>query len=176
MHWAVEQLVAVLEPPAGGGDQVDWERVREEYGVMFPADYRSFVETYGGGVIDDYIGISTPPVEGSVYGHLLGDGPFVSGQRHPEGYPYYPDPGGILLWGYSTHGDDAYWHCTSEDPDEWTVLVFTRQVAYGEDHWKPFGGGMVELLLASIRDGRPSPFSDSTSPSAKSVFTSWRDE
>ncbi|TNY36689.1 SMI1/KNR4 family protein [Thermomonospora catenispora] len=176
MHWAVEQLTAVLAPPASGGDQIDWGRIEEEYGVAFPVDYRSFVETYGGGVMDDCIGIITPPVEGSIYGAILNGAPFGPDLRHPEGYPYCPDPGGILRWGYSSEGDDAYWRCVSEDPDEWTILIWRRHVPSLEETWWSFEGGMVEFLLAIIRDGHPSPFSISSIPSPRSVFTSWRDE
>jgi hypothetical protein len=175
MHWTVEQLVEVMAPPSGRGDNVDWEQIRDVYGVTFPADYRSFVETYGGGEIDGHIGISTPPVEGSVYGDVLEGAPFVSGRRHPEGQPSYPDPDGVLCWGSNGDGDDIFWRCSSENPDEWTILVFARQVASGEERWKSFNGGMVEVLLASIRDGHPSLFSDPGTPSAGSVFQGWRD-
>jgi hypothetical protein len=173
MHPLVEQLTAVLAPPPGGGDDIDWDMVREESGMIFPADYRSFVETYGGGNIDSHLSLSTPAVKGSVYGVIEGIASIGPGRWHPEGYPYYPNPEGILPWGGNSHGDQAFWHCQSDDPDEWTVLIWRRHAA---PTWKPFDGGMVDLLLATIRDGHASPFSNPGFPNVNSVFTSWRDE
>lgn len=176
VHWAVNQLVAVLRPPTSGGDAIDWERIRLERSVTFPADYQSFVEVYGGGFIDDYLDIFTPPVESSVYGQILAEVTLTPGLRHPDGYPFYPDSGGILRWGADSSGDDAFWHCENDDPDEWTILVRKRNHGPNEEAWKSFNGGMVEFLLAIIRDGYPSPFSCPGIPSSSSRFTSWRDE
>jgi hypothetical protein len=172
----VEQLAAVLRPPAGGGDSIDWEQIRLEHGVVFPADYRSFVEVYGGGSIDDYIAIFTPEVEDSPYGMILGGAALIPGLRHSDGYPYYPDPDGIFHWGGDMEGDDVFWNCVSDDPDEWTILVWKRHPGPYEERWEPFSGGMVEFLLAMIRDGHPSPFAVRDIPSSSSTFTGWREE
>ncbi|WP_229850150.1 SMI1/KNR4 family protein, partial [Streptomyces termitum] len=40
-------------------------------GLRLPADYRDFVTLYGGGDLNECLGISTPPVAGSPYGGLL---------------------------------------------------------------------------------------------------------
>lgn len=50
---------------------VDWEGVERTTHLVFPADYREFVESYGGGEIDECLSISTTPVLGSAYGDLL---------------------------------------------------------------------------------------------------------
>lgn len=176
MHLMVEQLTSVLQPPDSGGDRIHWERIYLESSAVFPADYRNFVEVYGGGFIDDYLDIFTPPVEGSVYGQILAEMTLVPGVRHPDGYSFYPDPGGILRWGADSSGDDAFWRCVSDDPNEWTILVRKRHHGPNEDPWKSFHGGMVEFLLSIIRGDYPSPFSSPGVPSPDSTFTSWRDE
>lgn len=70
-HPAVARLYQLLTPPATGGDVVDWEEIERTTGLAFPADYREFVGSYGGGETDAYLSVSTPPVPGSPYGDLL---------------------------------------------------------------------------------------------------------
>jgi hypothetical protein len=54
-----------MAPPVGGGDAIDWSAL-ESQGGYFPSDYKEFVAVYGGGDIDDILGINTPPVPGSI--------------------------------------------------------------------------------------------------------------
>lgn len=67
-HPVVARLRELLPPPSSGGDTVDWEQIERTTGLAFPADYRELVELYGGGEIDEYLSVSTPPVPGSPYG------------------------------------------------------------------------------------------------------------
>ncbi|MFF8603584.1 hypothetical protein ACF065_24330 [Streptomyces sp. NPDC015232] len=68
---AVARLRRLLPPPVSGGDAVDRERLGDAAQLELPGDYREFVELYGGGEIDAYLSVSTPPVPGSPYGDLL---------------------------------------------------------------------------------------------------------
>ncbi|WP_032790537.1 SMI1/KNR4 family protein [Streptomyces baarnensis] len=83
-HPAVVRLRELLPPPRSGGDAVDWEQIGRTTGLAFPADYREFVELYGGGEIDEYLSVNTPPVPGSPYGDLLDRGEPALSDRDRE--------------------------------------------------------------------------------------------
>jgi hypothetical protein len=143
----MEALRRLLPPPATGGDDVDWDRLAESTGWVFPQDYKEFVRVYGGGDIDDYISVSTPPVPGSFYDDLLQhvDG-IDAGLVHVEpklllGTP----PPHAVLFACSGGGDYAYWLLRGA-PDEWQVLVLHAR----NQRCDLFEGGMVEFLVAAL--------------------------
>ena len=86
MHPSVVALAQVLPPPLAdregryaaqvppplpesGGDRFDWEEIEARTGWRYPADYKSFLETYGaGGTISRSISmIDIPPPVGIPY-------------------------------------------------------------------------------------------------------------
>ncbi len=156
MHLAVEELRRVLQPPMDGGSAVDWERIREETGWEFPADYRDFVAVYGLGAISDSIGIHTPRFDGYPYGdHLL----LHVGR---------PSEGMTLTWASNEAGDDFLWRCEGT-PDQWPVIFRPR--TRRRDHEYPMG--MAEFLLGLIQnDIRPPLGAALTLPA---TYESWRD-
>ncbi|NKY85330.1 hypothetical protein [Nocardia veterana] len=44
------------------GDFIDWGAAEQVYGTSFPADYRAFIAAFGGGGIEDVVGVLTPAV------------------------------------------------------------------------------------------------------------------
>jgi hypothetical protein len=176
MHWAVRELARVMEPPESG-DQVNWKKVSEESGIVFPADYRNFVALYGGGEMDGLLGISTPPVGESFYGDLLEMSVLPpADEYYPYPYPPYPKPGGLLPWGSTSLGDDVFWLCEGDDPDAWVTVVHKRHAHHREDPWKRFDGRMAEFLLALIRGEFPNPFSQSGFPDPHPKYVGWREQ
>jgi hypothetical protein len=157
MHCAVEELSRIMQPPADGGDTVDWDALRAETGWELPADYRDFVAVYGLGGISDSIGILTPPFDGYPYGdHLL------HGAQ-------WPPVDGMLTWASNEAGDDLLWRCVGE-PDEWRVVLRPRDRR--RDH--EYDMGMGEFLLRLVRqDIRPPLGVELDLPA---TFESWRDE
>ncbi|MFJ1730899.1 hypothetical protein [Streptomyces sp. NPDC088254] len=62
-----------------------------------------------------------------------------------EGYVAYPDSGGLIPWSESLSGDVFYWHVTSENPDDWSVVVNSRNL-----EWWEFSGGALAFLVGLI--------------------------
>ncbi|MEU6537851.1 SMI1/KNR4 family protein [Streptomyces sp. NPDC047000] len=153
----MKALSRLVKPPADGGDMVDWDAIYDRCGLCFPQDYRDFVSVYGGGTLDDYLGISIPPTGDSFYGDLLDDLEPSTGENseHPYPYPPYPGPEKLIRWASDPDGDDAFWVLRSEDPDQWSVAVKNHQTR----SWSSFDGGMAEFLLAVITGRHSSPFS-----------------
>ncbi|MFE2424005.1 hypothetical protein [Streptomyces hokutonensis] len=157
MHWAVEELSRVMQPPAEGGDTVDWGELRADTGWELPADYRDFVAVYGMGSISDSIGIRTPRFEDYPYeDHLL----FRA---------QWPPADGTLTWGSNEAGDDFLWRCTG-GPDEWRVVFRPRDRR--RDH--EYDMGMAEFLLRLMGGVIRPPLGAELELPA--TFESWREE
>ncbi|GHA77373.1 SMI1/KNR4 family protein [Streptomyces termitum] len=173
-HHAMARLRELLPPPVSGGDSIDWQEIERARRLAFPADYREFVESYGGGEIDEYLSIGTPPVTGSGYGDLLDRAdPALSDRDRedlsallPEGVPP------LLPFADSASGDVAFWLCEGA-PDGWRVAVFRRQASYGMNRWTVFDGGMASFCVAALT-GEVNPFSERLSAGGRHEFVSWR--
>ncbi|MFC4998297.1 hypothetical protein ACFPIJ_10675 [Dactylosporangium cerinum] len=60
---ATEFLALLLGLPAlnaGTRAGLDWLPIESELGVTLPGDYKTFIEAYGAGVIDDHINVCAP--------------------------------------------------------------------------------------------------------------------
>ncbi|MGW7344973.1 SMI1/KNR4 family protein [Streptomyces sp. NPDC054854] len=174
-HPVIARLRLMLPPPVGGGDAVDWEAVERETRLQFPADYREFVASYGGGEIDEYLSVSTPPVAGSPYGDLLDRlDPALSDRDRQELGALLP--GGnlpqLLPFADSASSDVAFW-LRDGAPDDWRVAVFRRQTPYGVNRWTVFDGAMASFCTA-VLNGEADPFSERIEADEQHVFVNWR--
>ncbi|MFB6878541.1 SMI1/KNR4 family protein [Streptomyces sp. NPDC056323] len=174
-HPVIARLRLLLAPPVCGGDTVDWEAVKQKTLLQFPADYREFVESYGGGEIDEYLSVSTPPVPGSPYGDLLDRvDPALSQRDRQELSALLPggDLPQLLPFTDSASGDVAFW-LREGIPDTWRVAVFRRQTPYGVGRWTVFDGGMASFFLA-VLTGDADPFSERIEADAQHMFAKWQ--
>ncbi|WP_331768114.1 SMI1/KNR4 family protein [Embleya sp. NBC_00896] len=166
----------LLPPPVSGGDAVDWGAIERETLLRFPDDYREFVETYGGGEIDEYLSVKTPPAPGSPYGDVLDRiNPALPDPDQDEDFRALGAGGDLpplLPFVDSMHGDVAFWLCEGA-PDDWRVVVFRRQAPYGTNRWPVFDGGMASFLMA-VLTGEVNPFSAGFEANERHVFTNWR--
>jgi hypothetical protein len=170
----IARLRALLPPPVSG-DSVDWDDLSHSIGLTLPTDYQVFVSVYGGGEIDEYLSVSTPPVEGSPYGDLLDGIESKLSSAHEAELTEQFRTGNVprvLPFGVTASGDAIFW-LREGLPDEWRVVVFRRQVPYGVSRWYVFDGGMA-AFLCSVLDGDIQPFSQMLEGGSHD-FVSWRD-
>lgn len=119
-------MPAPVQPEEASGD---WGAVETSLGTGLPQDYRYFVETYGTGQIDDFLGVLNPFSAGPFYNLLS------AGRAHLDGliqlrselgtflpYPLFPEVGGLLPIAITDNGDTIHW-LTNGPPDEWTIVV-----------------------------------------------------
>jgi hypothetical protein len=103
----------------GEGVQVDWTLAEQAVGLVFPADYRQFVESYGTGLFGD-LTIAAPGAAVDLY-ELAAD---TYHRLVDELLPVFPEPGGLVPWGTTPDGWICGWARSHDDPDRWgTVRV-----------------------------------------------------
>ncbi|MEU2679443.1 SMI1/KNR4 family protein [Streptomyces sp. NPDC007107] len=174
-HPDVARLRELLPPPGSGGDTVDWEQIERTTGLTFPADYRELVELYGGGEIDEYLSVSTPPVPGSPYGDLLDRGEPALSDRDRQELAFLLQGGALpplLPFADSASSDVAFW-LREGAPDDWRAAVFRRQTPHGASRWTVFDGGAAALCVAALT-GDGHPFSEGFPTGGGHEFVSWR--
>lgn len=169
----LDQLAALLPPPPVAPAPVPWHRSRTEVGIEFPADYRMFVDRYGGGEMVStrmvlrfriYAPCSQPWRAGAPSGfHALLDNQarkirpafvFDGADEDCWGgriYQLFPDHGGLLAWGDDEEGDVLFWLTEHPDPEQWPVVMWAR----GPATTYRFDGGMVAFLHALFHGDLP---------------------
>ncbi|PNV35844.1 hypothetical protein C1708_28900 [Streptomyces sp. DH-12] len=139
-------------------------------------DYREFVELYGGGEINEYLAVSTPPVQGSPYGCLLDRlDPTLSDRDWQELDAVLGGQGvpPLLPFADSASSGVAFW-LRKGASDSWRLATFRRQAQYGANRWTVFDGDMAQFLVDVLTDV-VDPFSERVSGPGPHMFVNWRE-
>ncbi|WP_224276462.1 SMI1/KNR4 family protein [Streptomyces sp. LS1784] len=170
MHPGIAALAQIMPTDTGIDEQIDWAGAEHELDTRLPADYRSFLETYGADGINRVAYILRPvPAPDSLYaeGSIAEDTPGAQDTWHHTPEYRRPDvaPEDIMIWGRTPGPDILCWVTTGEDPNQWPVLVCGRHT---KSRWTLYPCGMAEFLInlvtdqyddaISIRDTRPPRF------------------
>ncbi|MEU6974290.1 SMI1/KNR4 family protein [Kitasatospora aureofaciens] len=162
MTEAWNRLRAIMGEPAYVPAQVPWELAPADLGVQLPSDYRAFIDLYGGVNLNGEWGVYTPREKSFFKGEPGGlagwrskaDIDFrdqVEGEEQwweqQEPTPVFPDPGGLLPWGWNSNHQHCCWLTTDPDPEQWTVVVFY------DDRLDHFNGGFAEFLETVLTGG-----------------------
>ena len=171
---SLDELKAVLAPPAEPAEAPrpeDWPSAEARLGTPLPDDYKTFIEAYGTGRIDDFLWVFNPFSE---HQHLnllerarempeiyaeLGE----EGHEHPP--PIFPSPSGLLVFGATDNGDFLFWK-TSGPPNDWTVVVNESRAPEYEE----FRGGLAYFLVTVLRRRYRSNIFPDDFPSASPTF------
>lgn len=145
----LQRLVDQVPPPgfpvrADG----DWDEFARQKLFVPPSDYRALVRRYGAGCFGDWLRLIEPfhpslpfiAAAGLECRQLRG-----TQRQFPQFYPswpIWPDAGGLLPWATTATGDHIGWR-TAGDPDDWTILVWTRD---GDDSCEHHVGALQFLL------------------------------
>ncbi|MFD0410347.1 SMI1/KNR4 family protein [Kitasatospora sp. NPDC127116] len=162
MTEAWTRLRAIMGEPVYTPARVPWELAPSELGVQLPSDYRAFVDLYGGVNLNGEWGVYTPSEKPSFYEAPGGLADWritndvdlrdqIEGEEQwwdrPGPTPVFPDPGGLLSWGWNSNHNQCCWLTTSPDPEQWPVTVFY------EDRLDHFDGGFAEFLATVLTGG-----------------------
>jgi hypothetical protein len=151
---AVRRLAELAGVPMKAGRVFDWPAVERELGTRLPADYKMLAESFPAGWFRDFVGI-LPPVgtdrEMSLVDYARGELDALRELRESgeASFPYrlFPEPNGILPWGFVATGGIACWLTGPGDPDEWTVVLATEEGDYWDDR---FDGSASEFLISVV--------------------------
>src|SRR4051794_1429950 len=104
-----KEMAALVPPPAKPtetGPNLKWADVEKKLKTPLPADYKSFIETYGTGKFANFYFVLNPFSEADSYNlrnnvKRLREEYKILRADEPESVPYpmYPSKGGILPWG-----------------------------------------------------------------------------
>ncbi|MFF4393979.1 hypothetical protein ACFY0G_45950 [Streptomyces sp. NPDC001552] len=133
----------------------DWTEVEQHVGSALPSDFKAFLNAYGTGVISGEL----------VVFHPRGTSPLLERMRKTHGvfaerrdralgrgdtehipYPFHPEPGGLISWGYDYSGDEHFFLPCDPDPDRWKIVT----MAHGEG-CETFDGPFSGFTLAFVR-------------------------
>jgi hypothetical protein len=173
MAGELDELMRLLPAPQEQVAAPPWRQSKGEIGVDFPADYRDFVDRFGGGSMTSELmflefSVFAPCSVGLTVDAPRGFEAFMVNQAKRvrplfvfDGadeaywggtvYPVHPDPGGLLAWGQNQEGDVFFWLTEDPDPDRWPVVMWAR----GPATTYRFEGGMVAFLLALFQGELP---------------------
>jgi hypothetical protein len=148
----IAALVRVMPPRGSVGASVDWSTVERSWGRRLPADYVAFIETYGGGGIEDYLEVHAPePLDDR---HTF-QGMVAETQTARLTWKEYPqadstsseEEAPLVAWGTDASADLLCWLTVEPDPDKWPVAIWKR----GRNRWTVLDCGMAEFLLKVFR-------------------------
>jgi hypothetical protein len=148
---ALEHALPALRPHKTDRP-VDWPALTDALGTGLPSDFRSLAENYPPFTIDDFLVVPLP-APGREHRFAAGirdallplQDLWETGDS--AGYAPYPQPGGLLPFATSLSGGHFHWRTTGGDPDQWPVVVATRDDAW----WEHPGGALT--FLAGLIDG-----------------------
>lgn len=139
--------MAIMTPPAVVENH-GWN-VYEEFSGARPSDYSWLMETYGAGGIDGYITILDPGGDGGFAGSVRQETRTArDAWRTWNGSAVTGTTVEPIAWGVSASADLLCWNPSNAEPDEWTVLVWSRS----STSWHELPFGVLEFLIAIVDD------------------------
>jgi hypothetical protein len=182
-HADVEALLDLVSADHAGGERIDWPMAEAALGTRLPADYKSFIDTYGVGGIGELEIL--PPI--SVRGPFRAYDERHIGALTGEFRRRWDEDGGIpgvsagaesvLPWGSGLNANELGWLTLGEDPDAWPVVAWRRQISYGDTHWALFDCSMVAFLVRMMRaEFDECPLGDASLWGRTAPFVSLREE
>jgi hypothetical protein len=154
---SVAALLALVRPPARRTPPPPIP----EGAPRLPADHLALLDAYGLGSFVDFLTIH-PPAWVATEGATWSASERGLHAAHPAAYPFpfYPDPGGLLVFGTTDNGDRLYYR-TEGEPDAWQVVLWESR---GDEHLVIEGGVTTFLREWLTRELEVTVFPDPLSP------------
>jgi hypothetical protein len=132
---SVKDLLKLVLPPRSPFEadlDADWDSVEHEIGLTLPQDYKEFINEFGTGQTAGFIWVLNPFSnidQLNLLVHIFEQYKTLDNLRSLKEksddycpYPLYPEPSGLLPWGYTDNGGTLFWLTTGE-PNSWPVVV-----------------------------------------------------
>ena len=172
----LDELMRVCVPPTSPtGSNTAWPQIEAALRAPLPSDYKEYIARYGRGSIDEFLWVLSPSddnenlsmvVQSEVRREAQREFRSAAGQQLP--FAIYPEPGGLLPWGFTDNGDVCYWRTGNVDPDRWPVVIVDSRSA----RWEEFAGSMTGFIVAVLTGRHVSRVFPDDIPSSKPEFRS----
>lgn len=97
--------------------EYDWETIENEFNIIFPEDYKWFLENYGVGSINDFLWIFSPICDNlnlnsiEQYKVMKNSYNYMKSNNLIEfEYSFYKNGIGLFPWGITDNGDELYFN------------------------------------------------------------------
>ena len=136
MKYDFRKIIAL---PEDRSKKNSYEAAEKKMKVVFPQDYKEWIDSYGGGAINGFLWILSPFSDNpylnmidsfadmrSAYSRMKSDFP-----EYFKKYTFYNGKRGLFPWGASDNGDEFYWNI--QDGDEEIVVCasgYAEMISY----------------------------------------------
>ncbi|MFD8796880.1 SMI1/KNR4 family protein [Streptomyces vinaceus] len=151
MTGALQRLLEITPAPHEPR-RTDWGVTEESLGVGLPADYKQFIEIYGGSNWDDHLYVLEPGCPNDNYDLIAwarNQAEDLEGLWEFEKKPTELQDEGtrVIPWATTDNGECLYWLVRpGTEPDQWTVML---NEARG-DRWEHFPLSCTQFLAGSL--------------------------
>ena len=94
-----------------------WEEIEKKIGIIFPEDYKRFIDFHGEGGINDFLWILSPFSENENLNStekfkVMKDAYISMQSEFPEQFSidFYNGKTGLFPWGITDNGDELFWN------------------------------------------------------------------
>lgn len=153
---SLHELQSLLgEPGRRRSAPDDWNEVEQHVGSALPGDFKAFLDAYGSGVISGELVVFHPRGSSRLLGRMLTthklfterrDTSLGQGDVEHVPYPFHPEVGGLISWGYDYSGDEHFFLPCDPDPDRWKIVTMAH-----EEGCETFDGTFSSFAVAFVR-------------------------
>ncbi|MFB6957220.1 SMI1/KNR4 family protein [Streptomyces sp. NPDC056309] len=153
---SLDELQALLGAPAHRQPNPDdWDEVEQHIGSALPSDFKGFLNAYGSGVMSGELVVFHPSGTSPLLERMRKthqrfterrDRALSRGDSGHIPYPFHPEPGGLISWGYDYSGDEHFFLPCDPDPDRWKIVTMVH-----EEGCETFNGPFSSFALMFVR-------------------------
>lgn len=157
---SLTELMEIMPPPLSPNEvnsEAKWLEVEQECGIVFPRDYKAFIQTYGTGVIGRFLVVWNPFSDNShvnLLSMIWETLDILKYLKNLYGDEYthilYPEKCGLLPFADTPNGDILCWK-TDGDPEQWTLVYLNDCGPKYEEHQL----SLTEFLVANLKGELP---------------------
>lgn len=131
-----------------------WEEIEKKIGIIFPEDYKLFIDFHGEGGINEFLWILSPFSENESLNsiekfNVMKDAYISMQSEFPEqfSFDFYNGKTGLFPWGITDNGDELFWNY-KEDVVE--IVVYESRYANNISYMMSMEDFLCGLLTKEI--------------------------
>ena len=150
MFERLKSLLTIPDNAINTGDTMQWIETEKKLGIKLPNDYKEFIDTYGTGIIANFLIVFSPFSTNENMNlfsqlNMYRDSYLILKESYPKDFTYeiFPNERGLLPWGMSENGDVLSW-TVSQNSQDWKIIIDGRSGDFFEYN------GLITKFLYSI--------------------------